>query len=1302
MFTGVSSVKAASLPDAGFEDGTFAGWEKGAQTGTLGTAITGNGTGVTIFTGSRTFTHGSRGAMGSPTKQDGSENPYYAPAVDAGSWTFGPNNDAKAVALQPVGQIMFSDAMAALGLSGAPQTAIQNQLTADRNASGFGSPTPTNAAWITREVQLTAGETYTMSWNYLGTDYVPYNDGSVTALVPVTITGTPVITVNNYVQSYALLGFTNPGTGDYSTNSFGATGWQTSTYEVSITGTYKLGFAVFNLGDTSLSPVLMVDSEAGSTQRCVSGTCTTFGGVEPNNETAPTVPPTTVAETTTTTSTSTTSTSTTSTSTTSTTTTTLPPAPTSLVVTSLDDTTANGTLRWAITQANANTGGIYDSITFDTNGTISLASSLPSIVGTLTITGNGRTNTIIDGNNSYRPFYVGQGNSLTVSNMTLKKGLNGDGGLIFNTKGTVSATNVRFTGMSGGTAVFNKEAGSVSTYTNSTFDYLNVGISADHGSTPSLAAGVTTWEGQQDSLSSNRTYVNNCVFDSNNSGISSQRFTKVENSTFTNNSYAANIQGWNRSQVLDSSFSNNGIGVYHNAWINTTANMGTNLRLIDGNTFTNNGIAVYLDDTYTNGQKNQNWATVSNNSWDANGVWVRYYQWNGTTNAIGTARPYTTGTVFTQSLNAFPDTIGAPSNLTATDTGTSIVLSWSAPTTGGYLPERYAIGLNTAGQNGWGVATGNVGDANALNTTYTIDYSLLESLMPSGTTWLFHIRSDNDTFGKYSANSNVVSVQVGAPASTTTTTEVTELPTTTTQPVVVVVPVEPEPETIYPEEPTPTIEETLPEEIEIPATEEEVIPETSVPDSTVDLPSFGETVSGNEMNAILDDVFDSGASVSDIADSIDAILSADLTPKAFDALLDTAFSDDIDPELYAEVLDTMLSADLSDAELDKVLDSAFSATTSTETMVASLGTLLESGSTDVSLVMDAVFDADISVETAGAVVEDLLSSDLSIAELGSVFDSVFDGDLSAEDTVAMAETILAEPLSDEEFSTVINAIFDEVVSDEVLVGTIGAVLDTPLTEEKFAEVVNVLENANITNDQVSQVVDLIVSQDGGVSSDQATELATSPKVLESINGDQATEVFNAVVVAEVTEEAGAQIAEALIDAATEVKEAFEEEINVFAGVFDTYVALGSNIDVGDRRTVIAVGAAVTIAGAASAMGGGTGGSPSSPNNNNPSNQNTATRKPDEETEASGEIAGDGVEWIAKLSVYKYVNGVKVFSLWGFMKKFTYGFLNMGFTLAGSLVVYLTLSGTIQKIAGVSTILAFAGAMYLHMKEPESE
>ena len=171
---------------------------------------------------------------------------------------------------------------------------------------------PTDAAWITRDVQLTAGIVYTMSWNYVGTDYVPFNDGSITSLVPVSIQSNPTIKVNNSVGNYALLGFTNPGTGDYSTNSFGSTGWQISTYEVSVTGTYKLGFAVFNLDDTALSPALMIDNQLGETERCLSGStqCSSFGGVAPNNPTAPTVPPTvpsTVAPETTTTSTTTTS-----------------------------------------------------------------------------------------------------------------------------------------------------------------------------------------------------------------------------------------------------------------------------------------------------------------------------------------------------------------------------------------------------------------------------------------------------------------------------------------------------------------------------------------------------------------------------------------------------------------------------------------------------------------------------------------------------------------------------------------------------------------------------------------------------------------------------------------------------------------------------------------------------------------------------------------------------------------------------------------------------------------------------------
>jgi hypothetical protein len=286
---------AVSIPNAGFEDGTLAGWAKGSQTGTLGNSINGGGTGVNVFSGSKSFSHGPNGSMGSPTLSNGSPNPYHAPAVPAGTWTFSPKNATYAALLQPKGEQTFTQASAALGLSGNQTSQITSMLSSQAQASGFGGGNPTDAAWITREVELTAGVTYTMAWNYMATDYVPFNDGSITSLVPVTVASTPVITVNNFEQSYALLGFSNPGTGDYSTNSYGSTGWQMSTYEVSVTGTYKLGFTVFNLDDTALSPVLMIDSELGTTLSCdqAGGSCETFGGVEPNNETAPTLPPTT-------------------------------------------------------------------------------------------------------------------------------------------------------------------------------------------------------------------------------------------------------------------------------------------------------------------------------------------------------------------------------------------------------------------------------------------------------------------------------------------------------------------------------------------------------------------------------------------------------------------------------------------------------------------------------------------------------------------------------------------------------------------------------------------------------------------------------------------------------------------------------------------------------------------------------------------------------------------------------------------------------------------------------------------------
>jgi hypothetical protein len=280
MGTGASL--ADTITGTDFESGTTVGWEKGTQTGNLNNTITGNGTGVSVINGAVTFSAPAHGAVGSPTKQDGSPNPYYQPAVSPTTWTFSPYGSYGA-ALQPTGSTTFDAATSALGLTSAENQAIKTKLQQDQQASGLGNPNPTNAAWITQNVTLNAGTTYTMSWNYIGTDYVPFNDGSITSLVYQGTGSTPVVTVNNYVQNYALLGFTNPGTGDYSTGTYGSTGWQSSTYQVDITGAYLLGFAVFNLGDTALSPVLLVDSQPGTTLK----NGQTFGAVTPNNPNAP-------------------------------------------------------------------------------------------------------------------------------------------------------------------------------------------------------------------------------------------------------------------------------------------------------------------------------------------------------------------------------------------------------------------------------------------------------------------------------------------------------------------------------------------------------------------------------------------------------------------------------------------------------------------------------------------------------------------------------------------------------------------------------------------------------------------------------------------------------------------------------------------------------------------------------------------------------------------------------------------------------------------------------------------------------
>jgi hypothetical protein len=129
--------------------------------------------------------------------------------------------------------------------------------------------------------------------------------------------------------------------------------------------------------------------------------------------------------------------------------------------------------------------------------------------------------------------------------------------------------------------------------------------------------------------------------------------------------------------------------------------------------------------------------------------------------------------------------------------------------------------------------------------------------------------------------------------------------------------------------------------------------------------------------------------------------------------------------------------------------------------------------------------------------------------------------------------------------------------------------DEPLTQAEFVEALSVLAEAT-TPEQVQAVVEEILKAD--LSADQAEQLVASAEVLTAITGEQAQQLFEQIEPAQLSESMAGVIADSMNnpDVPTEVKEAFEETLNIFGNDgFATYVPLGSSVNVAVRRTIIA-------------------------------------------------------------------------------------------------------------------------------------
>ena len=168
-------------------------------------------------------------------------------------------------------------------------------------------------------------------------------------------------------------------------------------------------------------------------------------------------------------------------------------------------------------------------------------------------------------------------------------------------------------------------------------------------------------------------------------------------------------------------------------------------------------------------------------------------------------------------------------------------------------------------------------------------------------------------------------------------------------------------------------------------------------------------------------------------------------------------------------------------------------------------------------------------------------------------------------------------------------VIDEPAVDIIIPETLPDAPEAPLSVEELETILDTIETVEaltealeeLTSEQAEQLIEAILEEEP--TQEQATAIASSPAALAVLSSDQATQVFEALDVTELDNTQLEDLAEAVSDAPTEVKEAFEDSVDIFSDGLGTYVPVDSKIPVSERQTLIAIAAGATLTAASTRM-----------------------------------------------------------------------------------------------------------------------